>query len=98
MATIKSYDLTNTEVDAIQKKIDKALSDFDKAEQDQQAIYKKKEKLADKRRNLEKILKKAKNELTRLKRFVWTSDNPNIVELRNQILLAAKLIIDQPKS
>lgn len=96
MATIKSYDLTNTEVDAIQKKIDKALSDFEKVEQDQQTIYKKKEKLADKRYNLEKELKRAKRQSTRLKKFIWSSDNPNIVELRNQILLAAKLIIDHP--
>lgn len=97
MATVKSYDdLINAEVDAIQKKIDKTLSDFNKAEQDQQTIYNKKEKLTDKRRLLEKSLKKAKNESTRLKRFIWSSDNPNIVELRNQILLVAKLIIDHP--
>lgn len=99
MATMKSYDdLTNAEIDAIQKKIDKASDDFENILVDQNEIYKKKEKLADKRYNLEQRLEKAKKESARLKRFIWTSDNPNIVELRNQILLAAKLIIDHPKS
>ena len=99
MATVKSYDdIVNAEVDAIQKQIDKARearSGISKKIKDHEA---ERRRLSGRSEQLKKSLEHAKKESTRLKRFIWLSDNPNIVELRNQILLAAKLIIDQPKS
>lgn len=43
---------------------------------------------------LEEDLDKARKQATNLKKFIWTSDDPNIATLRNEILLAAKLIKD----
>ena len=42
----------------------------------------------------EKALTKTRKSAAKLKKSVWSSKDPNIVDLRNQLLLAAKLIKD----
>ena len=95
MATIKSYDdLASAEVDAIQKRIDKTEEERSRIIQQIEDLESKWQKLSDKNEQLQASLKKAQKQFTQLKRFNWTSDNVNIVDLRNQLLLAAKLIKD----
>ncbi len=88
--TTKTFDdVAQAEVDAVQKTIDLNKDQLIAAERKVSFLEKQREKLF-------VDLEVAKKQATHLKKFIWTSDDPNIVELRNQILLAAKLIKDSP--
>lgn len=54
--------------------------------------------LSDRRQNKQRLLKRTKSQGTKLKKFVWSTDDPNIIELRNEILVTAKLIQESGKS
>ncbi len=87
-------DLANAEINAVEAQIVKAQDDLRKIDDRLLEYNKKREKILDNLVSLRVSLEKAKKQATMLKKFVWTSDNPNIVDLRNQLLLAAKLIKD----
>jgi len=57
-------------------------------------LVKKEGQLDDELTDAEKSLTKTRRSAAKLKKSVWSSKDPNIVELRNQLLLAAKLIKD----
>lgn len=87
-------DLAYLEIDASEKRVASI-------ERDMKRTLKQIEKLRDKAFSLdndledaEKALRKARRSAANLKKSVWSSKDPNIIELRNQLLLAAKLIKD----
>lgn len=91
-------DVANAEVEAIQAHIEKTEDEerkiirrIERSESDLRRVH----------RDLEELWKsfhKAKKQVTELKKFVWKSNNPNMVALRNEILLAAKLIKDSDET
>ena len=88
-------DIINRQVLTIENDIAMINDDIHKTKDTIRKLDRKLEGLTDKRARLKKELDKAKTEMTALKRFVWQSDNPSVVALRNEVLLAAKLIKDQ---
>ena len=94
MTTETFDDLANAEVDAVQKRIDSLQSKDKKIKKQIQSLYTERERLEGQIDRARDSLSKAKKQSAKLKKLVWTSDNPNLVDLRNQILLAAKLIQD----
>jgi len=90
-------DLITTEIDSIEKNLRRIHREMKKAVREIEKQRKILGDLESQQWSAEKNLKTAKNQLTKLKRSVWNSDNPNIVELRSQLLLAAKLIQDHEK-
>ena len=93
----KVDDLVTAEVDKLLKELQKNEREIKKSEREAIKLEKKIDGLHMDRRRIRTDLEKARNQLSTLKRYVWQSDNPNIVTLRNEILMAAKLIKDQGK-
>jgi len=87
-------DLSNAEIDAVKAQIVEARDDLRKTDDRLLEYNKKRHKILENLESLKVNLERAKKQATVLKKFVWVSDNPNIVDLRNQLLLAAKLIKD----
>ena len=86
----KTFDnLAKSEIRAIEKQIRQTVIKMNELADEHDRLGKSHYKLTEE-------LTEAKKQATQLKKFIWTSDNPNIVELRNEILLAAKLIKDNP--
>ena len=84
------------EVNAAERLVKKNQAQIRKAERE---ILKLESSISDleiQQKTLIKNFENAKKQSARLKKFVWVSDDPNIVELRNQIMMAAKLIQDNP--
>lgn len=91
----KSYnEITEAEVIAAQKEVNKNERQITKAEKQRDQLRKDIDRLENKQYDLVKTLERVKKESAQLKKFIWTSDDPNIVILRDQLLLAAKLIKD----
>ncbi len=87
-------DMAFAEVQTIEKSIKKTVKEIRDSSNEIDRLEVKVDKLHDRHDRQKKSLEKAKRQATDLKRFVWTSDNPNIVELRSELLLAAKLLKD----
>jgi len=88
-------DMINTEVTKIEKNLENVREKISECENEIAIKKQKIRQLLEIEARYERDLEKAKKQMTKLKRSVWTSDNPNIVELRNQLLMTAKLIDDQ---
>ena len=80
------------DLEAAQKEMDDNEKLIEKYTAEQDKMYRLKTNRINQRDKLKRKLAKAKREAANLKKFIWTSDNPNIVELRDQLLMAAKLI------
>lgn len=87
-------DLAYLEIDAAEKKVTSIESEIERIEKQIISLAKKGSRLEGELRDAEKTLKKTRRSATKLKKSVWSSKDPNIIELRNQLLLAAKLIKD----
>lgn len=87
-------DLAYLEIDAAEKKVTSIESEIEGIEKQIISLAKKGNRLEDELHDAEKILTKTRRSAAKLKKSVWSSKDPNIVELRNQLLLAAKLIKD----
>lgn len=98
-ATETFDDLANAEIDAAKKRIDSLERKDRKIKRQIESLYEEREHLENQIDHAYDSLNRAKKQSAKLKKLVWKSDNPNLVDLRNQILLAAKLIqdIDPPK-
>ncbi len=94
----KVKDMAFAEVRAIEKEIEKTRTEMSNAVKTISRLEIKIDNLDDKLEVQNRSLRKAKRQAADLKKFVWSSDNPNIVELRGELLLTAKLIQDhEPK-
>ena len=87
-------DMAFIEVQAIEKELEKTLQEMENAYTTIKRMETRVDNLDENYRGQNRRLKKAKQQAADLKKFIWSSDNPNIVELRGQLLLAAKLIKD----
>lgn len=94
MAKENFQDLVKDEVDAIEALIIKSIDELNEVMDKIDKYMARQAFIADKIRLLKINLTDAKKQAGMLKKFVWTSDNPNIVELRNELLLVAKLTKD----
>lgn len=99
MINLTDEDIINAGVIAVQESIANKNSEIEKSkiDLDEQLIELSKIEeqyleLIRQRESLDSELKNAKEELGKLKASVWRSSDPNVVELRNQLLMAAKLI------
>ena len=94
----KVKDMAFAEVQEIEKEIKKTCTEMDSAQATILRMETRIDNLDDKLDDQRRLLRKAKRQAADLKKFVWSSDNPNIVELRGELLLTAKLIQDhEPK-
>lgn len=87
-------DMAFVEVRAIEKLMEKTTQEMENAYTTIKRMETRIDNLDDKYREQNRDLKKAKRQASDLKKFVWSSDNPNIIELRGELLLTAKLIQD----
>jgi len=87
-------DLAYLEIDAAEKKVTSIESEIERIEKQIISLAKKGDKLENELRDAEKTLGKTRRSAAKLKKSVWSSKDPNIIDLRNQLLLAAKLIKD----
>jgi len=87
-------DLANLEIEAAEKKVVLIEREIKKTQKQIVNLVKKERQLDDELTDAEKSLTKTRRSAAKLKKSVWSSKDPNIVELRNQLLLAAKLIKD----
>lgn len=101
MTTLSDEDIINSGIIAVKNSMTRKEAEIEKAKENcfivnKQAteLRKVKDQLIRQRKSLDADLSRAKKELSKLKVDVWKSDNPNVVELRNQLLVAAKLIKD----
>ncbi len=94
MAKKTFEDLAHAEINIIQKMIDENLRQAHEAVIEIERLREVVNTLDERHDSLIKDLDKAKRQSSKLKKFIWTSDDPNITELRNEILLAAKLVQD----
>lgn len=87
-------DLAYLEIDAAEKRVVSIESEIERIEKKIISLAKKGNRLEDELHDAEKTLGKTRRSAAKLKKSVWSSKDPNIIELRNQLLLAAKLIKD----
>lgn len=80
------------DLNAAQKALDDNEKLIEKYEAEYEKIYELISAQIDERNKLRSKLEETKREATNLKKFIWSSNDQNIVELRNQLLMAAKLI------
>ena len=101
MTKLSDKDFINAEVITIEEslankdsEIDEVTEEYLLARRQASKLDRHGDELRIQRKQLESDLKRAKDDLGKLKRSVWISDDPNVIELRNQLLLAAKLVKD----
>ncbi len=101
MNNLPDKDFINAEIIAVEVEIDNKDSEIEKTRTELELVSSRVselrnrvEKLYGERTILQDNFKIAKDDLGKLKRSVWISDDPNVIELRNQLLLAAKLVKD----
>lgn len=87
-------DIAFIEVRAIEKSIEQTEKEMEDANKTIKRMETRIDNLDEKLYKQNKSLRSAKRQSADLKKFIWSSDNPNIVELRGELLLAAKLIKD----
>jgi len=87
-------DLAYLEIDAAGKRVASIESEIERTQKQVISFAEKVDRLEDELYDAEKALKEIRRSATKLKKSVWSSKDPNIIELRNQLLLAAKLIED----
>ena len=87
-------DLAYLEIAAAKKKVISIEREIKKIQKQVISLGKKVDRLEDELCDAEKTLGKTRRSAAKLKKSVWSSKDPNIIELRNQLLLAAKLIKD----
>ncbi len=85
-------DLANLEIKAAEKRVKSVKREIKKIRKQMENLDTKNSELFGDLRDAEKALRNAESQAATLKRSVWSSKDPNIIELRNQLLLAAKLI------
>lgn len=87
-------DLVDADIQAVETQIDQVGDDLIKAKEKISEANTRKRSIENRLESLRVDLSRAKKQAITLKKFVWQSDNPSIVELRNQLLLVAKLTND----
>lgn len=99
MAKKKTFDdLVQIEMDTIQSEIDKLQREQDKISKRIKDLEIQDDRLWRKAGRLTTSLGTAKKESAKLKRMAWKSDNPNVADLRDQLLLAAKNLQDSKQT
>lgn len=94
-ASKKTFDdLANLEIEGVEKRVNTIKREIRKTQKQMKNLNNKESELYDDLRNAEKALRSTERQAATLKRSVWSSKDPNIIDLRNQLLLAAKLIKD----
>lgn len=87
-------DLAYLEIDAAEKRVASIDSEIERTQKQVISLSEKVDRLEDELYDAEKTLREIRRSAAKLKKSVWSSKDPNIIELRNQLLLAAKLIKD----
>lgn len=87
-------DLANLEVEGAEKRVASVEREMKRTLNQIERLRDKALSLDDDLEDAEKALRKARTAAAKLKKSVWSSKDPNIIDLRNQLLLAAKLIKD----
>ncbi|KKN00260.1 hypothetical protein LCGC14_1139510 [marine sediment metagenome] len=95
MAKKKTFDdLIQMEMGTIQSEIDKLQREQNKISKRIKALEIQDDRLWRKAGRLTISLETAKKDSAKLKRMAWKSDNPNVVDIRDQLLLVAKKLQD----
>lgn len=93
--TKKTFDdLANLEIEGDEKRVASIEREIKRTLKQIEKLRDKVLSLDDDLEDAEKALRKARTSAAKLKKSVWSSKDPNIIDLRNQLLLAAKLIKD----
>lgn len=91
-------DIIFLEIKRIERHIEDVLDEIEIINKKISELNKKKKQLYNKVETRRDLIQNVKKQGGELKRFVWASDDPNIIEMRNDILVAAKLIKEPAKS
>lgn len=95
MTSKKTFnDLANLEIEGAEKRVNSIKREIKKIQKQIHNLSDKELHLEDDLDDAEGALRKTHRSAAKLKKSVWSSKDPNIVDLRNQLLLAAKLIKD----
>ncbi|KKN00259.1 hypothetical protein LCGC14_1139500 [marine sediment metagenome] len=85
-------DVALAEIRAIEASIVQAGEELEQTREELKTLRLERNRLGSERAKLTRKLNKIKNQPGMLKKLIWQSEDPEIVALRNQLLLATKLV------
>lgn len=92
MAKKSLNDVAFAEVRAVERSIIQTTEEIDQTREELKTLRSERNRLGNERNKLTRKLNKVKKQPGVLKKLIWQSDDPEIVKLRNQLLLATKLV------